>query len=75
MHVCKLFYTDTHNRNDSSYGQSLFEGLKAFRREDGTIVMFRPDMNARRMASGASRFLLPAVGLETFVTAAEEVVR
>lgn len=58
-----------------NYGQSLFEGLKAFRREDGTIVMFRPDMNARRMASGARRFLLPAVDLETFVAAAEEVVR
>ena len=58
-----------------NYGQSLFEGLKAFRREDGTIVMFRPDRNALRMADGARRFLLPAVDPGTFVAAADEVVR
>jgi hypothetical protein len=32
-----------------NYGQSLFEGLKAFRRADGTIAMFRPEKNAARM--------------------------
>jgi branched-chain amino acid aminotransferase len=32
-----------------NYGQALFEGLKAFRRADGTIAMFRPERNAARM--------------------------
>lgn len=58
-----------------NYGQSLFEGLKAFRRSDGTIVLFRPDRNAARMADGARRFLLPAVDPSTFVGAVDEVVR
>jgi branched-chain amino acid aminotransferase len=32
-----------------NYGQALFEGLKAFRRADGTIAIFRPEKNAARM--------------------------
>jgi len=58
-----------------NYGQALFEGLKAFRRDDGSIVMFRPEMNARRMQNGARRFLLPPVDTDTFVKAADAVVR
>jgi len=58
-----------------NYGQALFEGMKAFRRRDGRIVMFRPEMNARRMALGAQRFLLPPVPREIFVAAADAVVR
>src|SRR5579862_6459536 len=30
------------------YAQTVFEGLKAFRQDDGTVAVFRPDMNARR---------------------------
>jgi branched-chain amino acid aminotransferase len=58
-----------------NYGQALFEGLKAFRRADGSIVMFRPDRNALRMEQGAKRFLLPPVPRETFVQAANDVVK
>lgn len=58
-----------------NYGQALFEGLKAFRREDGSIVMFRPQMNTARMQQGARRFLLPPVPTDVFVKAAESVVR
>lgn len=58
-----------------NYGQSLFEGLKAFRRTDGSIAMFRPDKNAERMQQGARRFLLPPIPTETFVQAADAVVR
>ena len=36
------------------YAPSCFEGLKVFRGVDGRLRMFRPDMNAKRMASGAS---------------------
>lgn len=42
------------------YGQSLFEGLKAFRRTDGTVWLFRPEFNWKRMCDGASRLCMPA---------------
>ena len=58
-----------------NYGQALFEGMKAFRRMDGSIAMFRPERNALRMQQGAARFLLPAVPTDVFVEAADAVVR
>jgi len=58
-----------------NYGQALFEGLKAFRRQDGSIVMFRPEMNAARMQQGACRFLMPSVPTTAFVKACDAVVR
>eukprot|EP00977_Amphora_coffeiformis_P011645 scaffold2804_cov181-Amphora_coffeaeformis.AAC.13 len=58
-----------------NYGQALFEGMKAIRRQDGTIALFRPEMNALRMKQGAERFLLPTVPTDVFVTAAEQTVR
>ena len=58
-----------------NYGQSLFEGLKAFRRADGSIALFRPERNARRMSDGAKRLLLPPVDEDAFVAAADAVVR
>jgi branched-chain amino acid aminotransferase len=58
-----------------NYGQALFEGLKAFRRVDGSIALFRPERNAQRMQNGAKRFLLPPVPTDVFVSAADAVVR
>jgi len=58
-----------------NYGQGLFEGLKAFRRADQSIVLFRPERNARRMQEGAARLCLETVPIDTFVKAADEVVR
>jgi len=59
-----------------NYGQSLFEGLKAFRRKDNTIVVFRPDLNAQRLIHGADRLLMkPSPSKDVFVKAVEEVVR
>lgn len=58
-----------------NYGQSLFEGIKAFRRLDGSIAIFRPDRNALRMQKGASRFLMRPVPTDVFVEATEAVVR
>jgi branched-chain amino acid aminotransferase len=40
------------------YGQACFEGLKAFRTRDNTIVIFRPDENARRLALSADRLCM-----------------
>mmetsp|Transcript_24881 Transcript_24881/g.49768 ORF Transcript_24881/g.49768 Transcript_24881/m.49768 type:complete len:519 (+) Transcript_24881:101-1657(+) len=58
-----------------NYGQGLFEGLKAMRRSDGSIVVFRPEMNARRMAAGARRLCLPPVPEKMFVDAIVATVR
>ncbi|GKY99419.1 hypothetical protein MPSEU_000896600 [Mayamaea pseudoterrestris] len=58
-----------------NYGQGLFEGLKAVRRKDGSISIFRPELNADRMSSGAERFFLPVVPPNVFLTAVDAVVR
>ncbi len=41
------------------YCQEVFEGLKAYTTEDGHIVTFRPDLNARRMEDSAKRLEMP----------------
>jgi hypothetical protein len=56
-----------------NYGQGLFEGLKAFRRADNTIVIFRPDKNAARCRKGCARLLMPPVPDATFVEAVSAV--
>ncbi|KAJ4848744.1 hypothetical protein Tsubulata_020459 [Turnera subulata] len=56
------------------YGQGLFEGLKAYRREDGRIMLFRPDQNALRMQMGAERMFMPAPSTEQFVDAVKQTV-
>ncbi len=42
------------------YGQAMFEGLKAFRGEDGVVRLFRADANASRLANGAPRLCMPS---------------
>ena len=37
------------------YAQTVFEGLKAYTTVDGKVVIFRPDLNASRMADSARR--------------------
>ena len=57
------------------YGTELFEGLKAFRGEDGKIRLFRVRDNARRMQRSAERVCLPVPTIEMFEKACVEVVR
>ena len=56
------------------YAQTIFEGLKAYRTEDGRIVTFRPDLNAKRMIDSAKRLEMPAFPEERFIEAVEQVV-
>ena len=49
------------------YGAEVFEGLKAYRRADGRIQLFRPDQNARRMIDSAERLCLPQLPEEDFL--------
>ena len=57
------------------YGQQAFEGLKAYRCQDGSINLFRPDQNAARFARSCTRLLMPEFPQERFVEAIKEVVR
>ncbi|XP_066307631.1 branched-chain-amino-acid aminotransferase 5, chloroplastic-like isoform X1 [Miscanthus floridulus] len=57
-----------------NYGQGLFEGLKAYRKTDGSILLFRPEENAIRMISGAERMCMPAPTVEQFVDAVKQTV-
>lgn len=54
--------------------QGLFEGMKAYRSEDGRILLFRPEENAMRMISGADRMSMPAPDVSTFVNAVKQTV-
>ncbi len=56
------------------YAQTIFEGLKAYRTEDGRIVTFRPHLNAARMADSAKRLEMPVFPEDKFVEAVEQVV-
>ena len=56
------------------YAQTCFEGSKAYTTEDGNIVMFRPDLNAKRMADTAVRLQMPAFPEDRFVDAVHKVV-
>lgn len=57
------------------YGQSCFEGLKAFRGKDDQIRIFRPDQNAKRMMSSADRLMIPQVPQHLFLDAVHTAVR
>ena len=56
------------------YGQEIFEGLKAFRAKDGSIVSFRPDANAARFNRSALRMAMPELPEELFLGAIDALV-
>ena len=56
------------------YAQTCFEGLKAYTTEDGHIVAFRPDMNAKRMYDSAERLEMPPFPEDRFLEAIDQVV-
>lgn len=57
------------------YGQALFEGMKAFRQNDGRVVFFRPEFNHQRLADGAARMCLEAPPKELFMEGMKELVK
>jgi branched-chain amino acid aminotransferase len=56
------------------YGQSIFEGLKAFRDVKGGVNIFRPDMNAKRLNRSAQKVCIPEFPEERFIEACKAVV-
>ena len=57
------------------YAQTIFEGMKAYTTEDGRTVIFRPDLNAKRMADSAKRLEMPVYPEDKFVEAVAKVVK
>jgi branched-chain amino acid aminotransferase len=56
------------------YGQAIFEGLKAYRQSDGSIVSFRPEANATRFRRSARRLAMPELPGELFLASLREIV-
>lgn len=57
------------------YCQTCFEGMKAYMTKDGHVVVFRPDLNAARMADSARRLEIPVFPEDRFVDAVDRVVK
>jgi branched-chain amino acid aminotransferase len=57
------------------YAQEIFEGLKAFRRPDGQVALFRPTDNFRRFNHGARRMCMPEVDEAFMLQALKELIR
>ena len=57
------------------YGSEIFEGLKAYRRADGKVQLFRPIENIRRMNNSAERMCLPQIPEELALEALTEFVK
>jgi len=57
------------------YGQEAFEGLKAHEHKDGTVTVFRPEENARRLISSAKKLLMAEPPEELFLEAVEKIVQ
>ncbi len=56
------------------YGQEIFEGIKAYRHQDGSIWTFRPTANAARLQRSAQRMALPEVPTEVFVDSLKQLI-
>ncbi len=56
------------------YAQSIFEGLKAYRGEDGVVRLFRPDRNIARFNRSAARLCVPPVDPDLFLAALRQLV-
>jgi branched-chain amino acid aminotransferase len=56
------------------YGQEIFEGLKAYRWADGSVVSFRPEANARRLRSSARRLAIPELPEVAFIESLRQLI-
>lgn len=57
------------------YGQEMFEGLKAYKAEDGRILLFRPDKNIERANKSNRRLCIPEIPEDLFMDAIQSIVR
>ncbi|MDR3344147.1 MAG: branched-chain amino acid aminotransferase [Oscillospiraceae bacterium] len=57
------------------YGQEVFEGLKAYRTQDGKTLLFRPDRNMARLNLSNERLCIPPIDEEFAIEAIKELVK
>lgn len=57
------------------YAQMMFEGMKAYKTEDGRVLLFRPDMNAKRLNRTNERICIPEMDEELFLAAVKATVK
>ena len=57
------------------YGQEMFEGLKAYKSEDGRTLLFRPDKNWERAKNSNVRLCMPEIPKELFLQALNDLVK
>ncbi len=58
-----------------NYGQGAFEGMKAYRTSKNRVVLFRPEMNAKRFAQSLKRLCMPEIEIDYFLNAVIETVK
>ena len=56
------------------YGQEVFEGIKAYRHQDGSIHTFRAEANGKRLQRSAHRMALPELPVELFVESLRQLI-
>ena len=57
------------------YGQSVFEGMKAYKNKAGEVLIFRPNANYQRLNKSAERMCIPQVSEELFMTGLTELIK
>lgn len=57
------------------YAQEIFEGMKAYKQDDGAIALFRPEQNARRFQRSAARMAMPQLPEEIFLSSITELTK
>ena len=56
------------------YAQEIFEGMKAYKQQDGGLALFRPEQNARRFNSSARRMAMPELPEELFIESIRQLI-
>jgi branched-chain amino acid aminotransferase len=57
------------------YGQAIFEGMKAYRMENGEVAIFRPQANLDRFNLSAERMCMPAIPADIFIGGLEQLIK
>lgn len=57
------------------YGQEMFEGMKAYKTDEGKIMLFRPDKNIERANNSNRRLMIPEIPEDLFLEAVKQVVK
>ncbi|GBN36477.1 Branched-chain-amino-acid aminotransferase, cytosolic [Araneus ventricosus] len=56
------------------YAQAVFEGMKAFKRPDSKVALFRPDLNMKRLLASAERASLPSFDCEELLKCIKKLI-